>query len=169
MQNEVKLLKTGDALIVMSTMTLIYALVVYPFDLVVVSALGLTNGWIASGVVAALISALVAGVVFAWQIQEYKKEAIFKITVLWALLWYVAGLILESFSTFGTYATQSYEGQYGATLSAYQWELWQGMVGDSIYLELVVVAVVTAVIGLYVGSMLRKPKKARTKMELAIF
>ena len=60
--------------------------------------------------------------------------------------------------THTTYATQSYNGQYGSTLSAYQWTLWQGMVADMIALELVAVMAVTTIVGLYIGSRLRKPK-----------
>jgi hypothetical protein len=153
-------LKNGDVLIVVATMAVVFALIVYPLDLAFVSALGLTNGYLPSGLVCSLVVALVAGIVFAGKIQESRWAAIAKITVVWAVFntLVVSGALFSPTHT--TYATQSYNGQYGSTLSAYQWTLWMGMYADMLSFELVAVFVVTTIVGLYIGSMLRKPKKS---------
>ena len=152
-------MKTGDILIVVATMAVVVAFISYALDLVFVPALGLINGYLASYVVYGVVSALVAGIVFAGKIQEARKEAIAKITVVWGLFWYLLANIFSAYSAAGTYTTQSYTGQYGTNLSAIQWFYWQFMSTDMGALKVVGAAVVTAVVGLYVGSMLRKPKK----------
>ena len=63
-------MKNGDVLIVVATMTVVFALISYPLDLVVISVLGLTNGYLASGFLGSLVVALVVGIVFAGKIQE---------------------------------------------------------------------------------------------------
>jgi len=140
-------------------MAVVFALITYPLDLAVISALGLTNGYLASGIVCSFVVALVAGIVFAGKIQESRKEAIAKITVVWGAFWYLLWTVAGFSPTHTTSATQSYNGQYGSTLSAWQWTLWQGLYADMLGFELVGVFVVTAIVGLYIGSMLLKPKK----------
>ena len=152
-------MKNGDVLIVVATMAVIFAFVMYPLDLVFVPALGLNSGYYTSGFVCSLVVALVAGVVFAGKIQESRKEAIAKITVVWGVFNYLVVVGALFSPTHTTYAMQSYNGQYGSTLSAYQWTLWMGMYADMLSFELVAIFVATAIVGLYIGSMLRKPKK----------
>ena len=152
-------MKFSDILIAMATLNFVFALIVYPLDLAFTSAFGLTNGYYPSGIVCGLLSALVAGVVFAGKIQESRWAAIAKITVVNGLFLYLLAFIAAFSPAHTTYATQSYNGQYGGTLSAYQWTLWQGMYADMIGFELVAVLSVPIIVGLYIGSMLRKPKK----------
>jgi hypothetical protein len=152
-------LKIGDVMIAVATMAVVVAFIAYLLDLVFVPALGLVNGYAVSYVVYGLVSAIVAGAVFAGKIQESRKEAIAKITVVWGLFWFLLANVFTAFSADGTYATQQYAGQYGTNLSAEQWAYWQFMYTDMAALTIVGIAVVTAIVGLYIGSMLRKPKK----------
>jgi hypothetical protein len=152
-------MKNGDVLNVVATMAVVFALIIYPSDLAFVSALGLTNGYLPSGLVCSLVVALVAGIVFAGKIQESRWAAIAKITVVWGSFNYLVVVSALFSPTHTTYAMQSYNGQYGSILSAYQWTLYQALYADTLTFELVAVFVVTAIIGLYIGSMLRKPKK----------
>ena len=140
-------------------MAVVFALIIYPSDLAFTSALGLNNGYLTSGTVCSFVVVLVAGIVFAGKIQESRWAAIAKITVVWGAFNYLVVVSALFSPTHTAYATQSYNGQYGSTLSAYQWTLWQGLYADMLSFELVAVLVVTAIIGLYMGSMLRKPKK----------
>jgi hypothetical protein len=150
-------LKFSDVLVAVATINMVFVLIVYPLDLAFVSAFGLTNGYYLSGIVCGLVSALVVGIVFAGKIQESRKEAIAKITVVWGLFLNLLAAIGAFSPTNATYATQSYNGQYG-TLSAFQWTLWHAMYADMIAFELVAVIALTTIVGLYIGSMLRKPK-----------
>ena len=152
-------MKTGDVLIAVATMAVVYALIAYFLDLAFVSGLGLVNGYSTSALVTMFISALFVGAVFAGKIQESRREAIAKITIVWGLLTYILVAIAQAYSEAGAYAPQYYAGQYGATLSQQQLVFWQLMLTDMISLEFVAFALVTGFIGLYVGSMLRKPKK----------
>jgi len=152
-------LKNGDVLIVMATMIVITAFIAYPFDLVFISALGLINGMYASIVVGTLVNALIVGVVFAGKIRESRWAAIAKITVVWESVWYILSTILGYSPNGTTYAQQSYNGQYGTTLSVSQWITWQVMTVDWYVLMMVALTMVFTIIGLYIGSMLRKPKK----------
>ena len=152
-------MKNGDVLIVVATMAVVVAFIAYLLDLVFVPTLGLVNGFAVSYVVYGLVSAIVAGAVFAGKINESKREAIAKITVVWGLFWYLLANIFSAYSANGTYATQQYTGQYGTNLSAQQWTYWQFVYTDMAALTIVGIAVATAIIGLYIGSMLRKPKK----------
>ena len=152
-------MKFSDILIAMATLNFVFALIVYPLDLAFTSAFGLTNGYYPSGIVCGLLSALVAGVVFAGKIQESRWAAIAKITVVGGLFNNLLVAIALFSPTHTAYATQSYNGQYGSTLSAYQWTLWQGLYADMVAFEFVAVLAVTTIIGLFIGSMLRKPKK----------
>jgi hypothetical protein len=152
-------LKNGDVLIVVATMAVIFALIIYPSDLAFTSALGLNNGYLTSGTVCSFVVALVAGIIFAGKIQESRWAAIAKITVVWGVFNYLVVASALFSPTHTTYAMQSYNGQYGSTLSAYQWTLWMGLYADMLSFELVAVFVVTAIVGLYIGSMLRRPKK----------
>ena len=152
-------MKTGDVLIVVATMGVVVALIAYPIDLACAATLGLVSGILLSLVVCIFVSALFSGVVFAGKIQESRWIAIAKITVVWGLLIYIYAIISQAYSAGGTYAIQSYNGQYGATLSASQSVYWQIMFGDMVALEIVAIAIVATFVGLTIGSMLRKPKK----------
>ena len=153
-------MKFSDVLIAVATINMVFVLIIYPLDLAFTSALGLANGYLTSGFVCGLVSASVAGIVFAGKIQESRKVAIAKITVVGGLL----NTLLGTIAFFGpanvTYAMQSYNGQYG-TLSAWQWALWQALCADMLAFEFVAVLAVTTIIGLYIGSALRKPKKPK--------
>lgn len=151
--------KNGDILIAIATFNMVFVLIMYPSDLAFTSALGLTNGYLTSGIVCGLVSALVVGIVFAGKIQESRWAAIAKIAVVGGLFNTLLIAIVGFSPTHTTYAMQSYNGQFGSTLSSYQWTLWQGLYADMVSFEFVAVLAVTTIVGLYIGSMLRKPKK----------
>jgi len=153
-------LKFGDVVMSVATIAVISALIAVPFDMVFVSALGLAEGWPVSGIVTFFLSTLIGGYVFAGKIWEARREAIAKITVLWAALMM---LVLGNFpaqADWGPWVKAQYQGQYGTTLSAHDWVAWEGMYLDLVTFLWVVVALVAGFVGLYVGSMLRKPKKS---------
>ena len=151
-------MKFGDALMSVATISVISALIHAPLDMVFVSALGLTSGYAASAFVSFFLSALISGYIFAGKIWEARREAITKITVLWAALVILVLKFEPTQAHWGLLAEEAYQGQYGTTLSTIEWVHWEIMYRDIFVFLFVVVALVLGLIGLYVGSMLRKPK-----------
>jgi len=144
-----------------ATIAVISALIHAPLDLVFVSPLGLELGYTVSAFVSLLLSALIGGYIFAEKIWEAWREAITKITVLWAaLVMMVLRIGSASIAHWGLMAEEAYQGQYGTTLSTLEWVHWEFMYLDVFGFIFVGMALVLGFIGLYVGSMLRKPKKS---------
>jgi len=155
-------LKFSDVVTCVASIAVIFALIFFPFDLVFVSALGLELGYLISMIVAPFLSALIGGYIFAGKIWEARREAITKITVLWAALMQLIGLIVPaSLAHWGLAVEEKYQGQYGSTLSTAEWVNWEMMVQDLFVFITVGMALVLGFIGLYVGSMLRKPVKSQ--------
>lgn len=155
-------MKFGDVIMASATMSVIYVLVLAVLFMVLVSPLGSFMGMNTAGIVSILIAGLIAGFLFAVNIQEESRmKAVGKIAVLVAFA--------ESFGVLIGFPTNSY---YGAWVkeglqSAYQtgswtttdWFVYEGL---NTFLNValnVALVLVLGFIGLYVGSMLRKPKK----------
>jgi len=154
-------LKFGDLVIVVASIAVVFALIFFPLDLVFVSALGLELGYGVSNIVALFLSVLISGYIFAGKIWEARRESITKITVLWAALMQLAVLIVPgSLAHWGLWVDEQYQGQYGATLSTHEWKNWEMMIQDLTVFTAVGMTLVLGFIGLYIGSMLRKPKKS---------
>jgi hypothetical protein len=152
-------LKFSDIVIAVATMAVVVAFICTPLDLAFVSALGLESGYPIAFIVYLLVSALIVGYVFAGKIQEARKEAIAKITVVWGAFWMVLATIVPAQAEWGAYVREAYQGQYGSTLSTYGWVNWESVYTEMFASITVIMAVVTSIIGLYIGSKLRKPKK----------
>jgi len=154
-------LRFGDIVTCVASIAVIFALIFFPLDIVFVSALGLILGYTVSNIVALFLSALISGYIFAGKIWEARREAITKITVLWAALMQLFVLIVPaSLAHWGLKVEEEYQGQYGATLSTSEWVNWEMMVQDFVVFLAVGMELVLGFIGLYIGSMLRKPKKS---------
>ena len=151
-------MKFSDMVIAVAAMGVVAALIGGLLDLAFVSALGLVVGYPVSFIVYMFIAALVGGYVFAGKIQEARKEAIAKITVLWGAFWIILATIVPAQAEWGAYVRQAYQGQYGATLTIAEWVNWESVFLEIFALETIIIVVVTSIIGLYIGSMLRKPK-----------
>jgi len=155
------MLKFSDVVTCVASIVVIFALVFAPLDLVFVSALGLELGYGVSLIVSLFLSALISGYIFAGKIWEVRREAITKIAVLGAALMYLFNLIVPaSIAHWGLWVDEQYQGQYGATLSTTEWKHWEMMYQDITGFMAVGMTLVLGVIGLYIGSMLRKPKKS---------
>jgi hypothetical protein len=153
-------LKFGDVVMCVASIAVISALIHAPLDMVFVSALGLTLGYIVGTFVCFFLSALVSGYIFAGKIWEARREAIAKITVLWAALVILVLKFEPTQAHWGLFAEEAYQGQYGTTLSTIEWVHWEIMYLDIFVFLFVVVALVLGLIGLYAGSMLKRPAKS---------
>jgi hypothetical protein len=152
-------LKFGDVVICAASIAVIAAFIHFPLDLVFVSALGLTSGYGVGVLVVFFLSALITGYIFAGKIWEARMEATAKISVLWAVFVILIMKFEASTAHWGPYAEEAYQGQYGNTLSNLEWVHWESMYMDMFVFLFVIAAFALGFIGLYAGSMLRKPKK----------
>ena len=159
-------LRFGELVICVALMAVILALIAFPLDMVLFSAVGISgmSSWGSLGclIVSLFVSALISGYVFAGKIWESRIGTIAKITVLWAaLVMLVAIIVPATLADWGLQTKEEYLVMYpGATLSASEWVTWEMMSLDMSMFLVVGLALVLGFIGLYVGSMLRKPKKS---------
>jgi len=158
-------LKFGDVVIAVALMAVIFALIATPLELVFFSALGISGmtnwGYDVSLIISFFLSALISGYIFAGKLWKARRESITKITVLWAaLVMLLAVVVPASLADWGPKAKEEYlAANPGATLSTSEWVVWEMMTLDMFMFLVVGMALVLGFIGLYVGSMLRKPVK----------
>jgi len=159
-------LRFGDVVMIVASIAVIFALIAFPLETVLFSALGISGmtnwGYIVSLIVSLFLSALISGSIFAGKIWEARRETITKITVLWAALVMLFAIIAPaSIADYGLSVKEVYlAANPGATLSTSEWVTWEYMYLDSFTFLMVGMALVLGFIGLYIGSMLRKPKKS---------
>ena len=149
-----------DIVMCVASIAVIFTLILFPLDMVLVSALGLN--WIQlSLIVSFFLSALISGYIFAGKLWEARREAITKVSVLWAALNMLIVLITPAgLADWGSKVKEAYQGQYGTTLSTQEWYCWEIMHQDLSMFSTVGLALLLGFIGLYVGSMLRRPVKS---------
>jgi len=154
-------LKFGDVVTAVASIAVILALIAAPLDIVLVSALGLEMAHNAS-LVYFLLAPLIIGYIYAGKIWEARRETITKITVLWtALVWLVVLILPGASAYWGQMAKEEYLAMNpGATLSTSEWVAWEMVYLDVYGFIVIAVVLVFGFIGLYIGSMLRKPKKS---------
>jgi len=154
-------LRFSDIVTCVASMAVIMVLIAAPLEMVFVSALGLALGYPISLAVTLFLTALISGYIFAGKIWEARREAITKITVLWAAFGMVlVGIGSATIADLGPMVKEGYQGQYGTTLSTSEWVNLESMNYDGFIFLTVGMVLVLGFIGLYVGSMLRKPKKS---------
>jgi len=159
-------LRFDDVVTCVASMAVIFALIFAPLDMVLFSALGISGmtkwGYTVSSIISSFLSALISGYIHAGKIWEARREAITKITVLWAALFYVLVITVPaSIADWGLSVKEDYLAKYpGTTLSTSEWVTWEMMFQDVFAFLLVGMALVLSLIGLYIGSMFRRPAKS---------
>jgi len=159
-------LKFGDVVMSVASIAVIFALIAGPLEMVLFSALSISDmnnwGYTVSLIVSFLLGALISGYAFAGKIWEARREAITKITVLWAALVMLFAIIVPATVVdWGPTAKEEFRAaNHGTTLSTSEWVTWEYMYLDMFTFLIVGMALVLGFIGLYVGSMLRKPEKS---------
>jgi len=156
-------LRLDDIVTCVASIAVTFALITAPLDMVLVSALGLEPGYNVSIIVSFLLSTMISGYIFAEKIREARRQTIARITVLWAALaMLLAAIVPATVTDWGPMAKEEYlAANPGATLSTSEWVNWEEMYLDIFMFSVVGVALVFGFIGLYVGSMLRRPLKSR--------
>ena len=149
-------MKFEDIIIAVASIVVLIFLFEYPLG----SVFNLqTNGgqWADVGV-SILLSALIVGIVFAGKIwEETRIKAILRILVLVAVL-FIFGLWISVSSSDWISAIR--EANPHPTYTASNWYYFDSSVAVGTVFLNVVFVLVLSFIGLYIGSMLRKPKKS---------
>jgi len=160
-------LKFGDLVMAVATIAVVYALIAAPLQWVLFSAVGISamNNWgyITILIVTVFLSTLINGYIFAGKIWEARRESITKIAVLWAALMMLFAVIVPASNAYwGLAVREDFEAMYpdAPEPSTAEWLTYNWMFLDLFTCIMVGIELVTAFVGLYVGSMLRRPAKS---------
>jgi hypothetical protein len=149
-------LKFGDIVTAVASIAVLMVLFSYPLGLVL-DPQTWWGQW-ANSAISILLSAMIVGYIFAGKIwEEARIRAILRIVILGAVLFIFYMTIRLSSADFISWVMEAYP---HPEYSAADWYRLDGMVlGYNLFLNVVFLLAV-GFIGLYVGSMLRKPKKS---------
>lgn len=155
-------MKFSDIIVAVASLAVVLLFIEVILGLLI-PAIGWDWGPVVIGTICYLLSGLVVGVVFSRKIWEEKAiKAMAKIIVLGAtllILYYAAAI--PSQGDWTALVKENYQSANpGATLTTSQW--WSvevAALGQVIALN-VIIGIVAAFIGLYIGSVLRKPGKS---------
>ena len=120
----------------------------------------LGSGWLLARA-RILLSMLIGGYIFGEKIWEARMEAIAKITVLATALMIFYVISFPALAHWNPLVEEAYEAANpGTTLSKSEWLGVESMALAQVMFIDVVMVLVLGFIGLYVGSMLRRPAKS---------
>jgi len=156
-------MKFSDVILAVATLAVIFVFVYFVFALALIPSLGSYWGVNSAAIVSILVAGLVVGFAFAGKIQEESRvKAVGKIAVLFGAE--------TSFATVMSFSANGYSIAWvteylRSTFSTGAWTTMDWFVYGQLVLVFqvalnVLLALVLGFIGLYVGSMLRKPKKS---------
>jgi len=159
---EVITLKFGDVVTAVASLTVIVILIYFPLTLVLTPALGNYAGYTLSAFISFPISAIIVGYIFAQKIwEENRTKTIAKISVLFTVLALLLILVENASMEWTPMIREEYlKANPTANPSASDWYYIERL---AILLEdfiLVVFMFALSFIGLYIGSMLKKPTKS---------
>ena len=155
-------LRFGDVLTAVASLFLITVLVSYPLETVLIPTLGFYLGPTLGALVSVLTSSLIVGYIFAQKTLESRKESIAKISVLFAVLM-IFSIVINNAALeedFNLWVHETYqEANPTASLTTFEWYVIGGLfIGSQMFINAITL-VPLSFIGLYAGSMLRKPAK----------
>ena len=156
-------MKFGDVVMAVATAAVIMVLISFLLDWVLISAIGYYWGMNVGAIISIFLATLITGYIFAGKIWEARMKAIAKITILAAALMMFT-VVMEA-AALGTYWTTWVHDTYldanpGANPSTSEWYAIGSMyLGVQVVLNVVIVLVL-AFIGLYIGSMFKRVAKS---------
>ena len=149
-------MKFSDALMAAVSATVILVLLSFPLEAPFVVALGLDLGSLIGGIISFILTMVIVGYIFAEKIWESRMKAITKILALFAFI-IIFIVYLESAATdWKTLIKEAYP-----TATTYELVGLQGLelAGEKFFF--MVIVFVLGFIGLYIGSMLKRPAKSK--------
>jgi hypothetical protein len=153
-------LKFGDVVMAVATAAVIMVLIQFLLGWILVPAMGYFWGINVDAIISIFLATLITGYVFAAKIWESRIKAIAKITILGAaFMMLIAVMQVAALSGDWTaWVKASYTGTTPS--SASEWYAVESMYLSSQVVLNVVLVLVLAFIGLYIGSMLKRPAKS---------
>jgi len=158
---EVIILKFGDIIIAVASLIVIIIFISLPLTLVLTPVLGNYNAFELSGFVSFILSAIIVGYIYTQKIwEENRTKTIAKISVLVAILAMFVTLLENATVEWAPYIRTDYlKANPTADPSAFDWYNIEMMaLGSEVFLTVAIMLAITF-IGLYIGSMLKKPTK----------
>jgi hypothetical protein len=156
-------LKFSDVILAVATAAVILVLVYFVFGMALIPSVGSYWGQTSTACISILVAGLVVGFAFAGKIQEESRiRAVGKIAVLLAaVIMFFVMMAFSANSYFGAYIKEGLQSAY----STGAWTTTDWFVYEQLAITLnvaldVSASLVVSFIGLYIGSMLRKPKKS---------
>jgi hypothetical protein len=155
-------LKFGDIVTAVASLTVAYILL----DFVLLAVMIPVNSYWGpdvAGIVSLLVASLIVGYVFAAKIhEESRRGAIGKIVVLSTLVLTFATMAFFANPYMSVAVQEGLEGMFSTS----GWTTWDWVAYSQLMMVMlvalnVIFALVFSFIGLYAGSMLRKPKKSQ--------
>jgi len=156
-------LKFSDVVMALASIGVIDAMIWFVLGAALIPSVGSFWGMNSAGIISMLIAALVVGYVLAGKIQEESRiRAVGKISVLSA--WVIAFFVVISAAAnpyFKDWVDETLRSLYATTAwTTTDWYVYgQLALMTNVVLNVVLVLILTF-IGLYAGSMLRKPKES---------
>jgi len=149
-------------IIAVASLTIIVVLIYFPLALVLMPTLGNFAGYEISAVIVFLVSPIIAGYIFSQKIwEENRTKTIAKITVLFTVLVTVIVLVENAAVEWAPMFKAEYLKVYPtATPSAFDWYYIELLELLAEQFVLVVLILALTFIGLYIGTMLKKPAKS---------
>ena len=155
-------MKFGDVIIAVASLTVAFILFDCVFSLALVPTTSTNGGAMVAVIVSVLVSGFVVGYVFAGKIQEESRRvSIGKVVVLFAAVFgLLITMVYGAIYHFGLMTDEILRNMYNTSAwTNTNWFSYEVMMLGIDVALFVVFALVFGFIGLYVGSMLRKPKK----------
>ena len=152
-------MKFGDIIIAVASLFLITILISYPLEVLLISFLDLSLAPTVGAIISVLLGAVTVGYIFSGKITNGNKWVIVKISALFTVLM-LFSIVLNN-AVLGNYFTQwiqetHMESNPSASLSTFEWFLVGGLfIGSQMFMNATVL-LVFSLIGLFVGSKLRK-------------
>jgi len=154
-------LKFEDIIIAAASIIVICVLISYPLMLVLTPAIGEYNAFELSGFVVFILGPIITGYIFAKQIREENRtKTILKIAVLVAFIAMFMVLSDDAVVEWAPYYRAEYlKANPTATPTAFEWYNIQLAALSMETFSAVAAMLIFTFIGLYIGTMLKKPTK----------
>ena len=157
-------MKFSDVILAVATVAVIFVFVYFAFALALIPSLGSYLGVNSAGIVSILVAGLVVGCIFAGKIQEESRiRAVGKIAVLFgAETSFVTVLSLSANGYSSAWIKENLQSMYSTgAWTTTDWFVYEQLALVTQVALNVLLALVLGFIGLYAGSMLRRPAKSQ--------
>ena len=157
-----KRLRCGDVITAVASLFLLTVLISYPLEIVLISALGLQSGPPIGASISVLIGALLIGYVLSGRMTDSRRESIVKISVLFTVLMLFSIVLNNAVlgQDFTEWVHESYlESNPMASPTSFEWFLIGGLsIGSQMFMNGIILFLIS-LIGLLIGTIVRKKKK----------